>query len=284
MMSLRELPARATAALLLAGAVMITNLAGAQLSNPAVADSQTPRAITEFGSFHRPPDYSFYGPQQAKGVIVWSHGTPSLGECDRQLRAAPAFITRFNLDGWDILRFDRDPCFDQINQAVAEIATSLPQLQAAGYRRIVLAGQSRGAWHSLAALSVPGLAAYVSAVIGISPAKHGTKLRYVTETGSYEWNVLLDHLAAPRVSIALIFFPQDPYIPDAPQRAAHAASALAQNGNPAVVIYETEGAGVGHGGAGNVRFTEKYSACLIRFVDAGERIGPCATGGIAAGR
>src|ERR1700730_2531586 len=200
-------------ALLVAAATAMIVACG-QLCDAAAADDQMPQPPGEFGSFHRSPDYSFWGPQRAKGVIVWSHGTPSLGDCpDRQPAAAPAFIVRFNLDGWDILRFDRDPCSDEINRAVAEIATSLPQLQAAGYRRIVLAGQSRGAWHSLAALSVPGLAAYIAGVIGVSPAKHGTKLRYVTETGSYEWKVLVDHLAAPRVSIALIFFPRDQYLP-----------------------------------------------------------------------
>jgi hypothetical protein len=271
------------ALLVVAATAMI--IAGGQLLGAAAVDNQMHQPSGEFGSLHPSPDYSFWGPQRAKGVIVWSHGTPSLGDCaDRHPGRAPAFISRFNLDGWDILRFDRDPCSDQINQAIAQIAAALPQLQAAGYRRIVLAGQSRGAWHSLEALSVPGLAAYVSGIIGVSPAKHGTKLGYVTETGSYEWKVLLDHLAAPRVSIALIFFPDDPYIPDAPQRAAHATAALAQKGNQAVVIYEDQGAGIGHGGASNVRFTEKYTACLIRFVNAGERIGPCATGGMTAGR
>ena len=271
-------------ALLVVAATAMIGAAG-QLYGAAAADNQLPQAAGEFGSFHRSSEYSYWGPQRAKGVIVWSHGTPSLGDCaDRQPARAPAFIMRFNLDGWDILRFDRDPCSDQINQAVAQIATSLPQLKTAGYRRIVLAGQSRGAWHSLEALSVPGLAAYVSAVIGVSPAKHGTNIRYVTETGSYEWKVLIDHLATPRVPIALIFFQRDDYIPDAPQRAAYAAAALAQKGNQAVVIYEDEGAGVGHGGATNVRFTEKYSACLIRFLDAGERAGPCATAAMAAGR
>ena len=269
----------------IAAAATAMLIGSGQLCGSASADAQVPQPSVDFGSSRLSADYIFHGPQRAKGVIVWSHGTPSLGDCaDRQPGRAPAFISRFNLDGWDILRFDRDPCSDQINQAVAQIGNSLPQLRTAGYQRIVLAGQSRGAWHSLAALSVPGLAAYISGIIGVSPAKHGTNIRYATETGSYEWKVLIDHLAAPRISVALIFFPQDQYIPDAAQRASYAVAALAQKGDQAVVIYEDAGAGVGHAGATNVRFTEKYSACLIRFVNAGERAGPCATAAIAAGR
>jgi pimeloyl-ACP methyl ester carboxylesterase len=112
-----------------------------------------------FGSFTLREDYFLYGPQRAKGVIVWSHGTFNPGGTwvDQRQSAAWAFITRFNLDGWDVLRFDRDPCFDTMPRALSQMATSIPQLHAAGYKRIVLAGQSRGAWQSLQVLQVPGV-------------------------------------------------------------------------------------------------------------------------------
>src|SRR5262249_9529142 len=153
-------------------------------------------------------------------------------------------------DGWDVLRFDRDQCPDLLPRALSQMAASIPQLHDAGYRRIVLAGQSRGAWQSLQILLAPGVAQHVSAVIGVAPARHGKNLPFAAEQGWADWISLIDHLDAPQVAIALISFPQDEYTPDARKRAAYAATALAQKGNAYMIVYEEEGVITGHAGGG----------------------------------
>jgi hypothetical protein len=200
-------------------------------------------------------------------VIVWSHGTAHDKCVEARQSAAWSFITRFNLDGWDVLRFDRDQCPDLLPRALSQMAASIPQLHDAGYRQIVLAGQSRGAWKSLQILLAPGVARLVSAVIGVAPARHGANPA-AAERGWADWISLIDHLDAPQVAIALVFFPKDEYTPDALKRAAYAATALAKKGNPSMIVYEEEGVISGHGGGGNRQFTDKFSPCLIQFLNS----------------
>jgi hypothetical protein len=242
---------------------------------------ELPKLKVDFGNFSLREDYFFYGPRRSKGVIVWSHGT-SRDKClEARHPAAWSFITRFNLDGWDVLRFDRDQCPDLLPRALSQMAASIPQLHDAGYRQIVLAGQSRGAWQSLQILLAPGVARLVSAVIGVAPARHGTNPA-AAEQGWADWISLIDHLDAPQVAIALVFFPKDEYTPDAFKRAAYAATALAKKGNPSMIVYEEEGVIAGHSGGGNRQFTDKFSPCLIQFLNSSGRDRVCGTAGLAA--
>jgi hypothetical protein len=163
---------------------------------------EVPKLNVSFGSSTLREDYFWYGPQRAKGVIVWSHGTFTPGgTCvDQRQSAAWAFITRFNLDGWDVLRFDRDPCFDTMPRAQLRSRNCTPL----GTSGSFLPGNPAAPGsHSRCCRCLEYLL-NVSAVIGVSPAEHGTKVRYVTEQGWGDWTYLIDHLDVPQIAIVLI--------------------------------------------------------------------------------
>ena len=139
-----------------------------------------------------------------------------------------------------------------------------------GYRRVVLAGQSAGAWVSLAALA---RGAPVDGVISIAAAHHGEviKMRGNTTRARSEWQNVVGALKrGPRV--VLVNFAEDAY--DVGGRMDDARSAFAKSGVDAVIIDNPEGF-KGHGAASDMAFARKFSGCIESFIDKGTKQQPC---------
>src|SRR5476649_971829 len=78
-------------------------------------------------------------------------------------------VANFTHQGYDLYRFDRQWIRDWPGDATA-LVDAVRQAKAMGYRRVILAGQSAGAWVSMAA-TMRG--APVDGVISVSAAHHG---------------------------------------------------------------------------------------------------------------
>src|SRR5437870_3257758 len=89
------------------------------------------------------------GPEHAAGVVVWNHGR-SLSVEDSQ-SPAPPYLRVLRDSGWDVLRFDRVRDGDTLTDSARRLVEHVVQLKRKGYRRIVLAGQSFGAFLALMA-------------------------------------------------------------------------------------------------------------------------------------
>ena len=83
----------------------------------------------------------------------------------------PPHVRWLNDAGYDVVRFDRSPMVDDASARSRMARDGLARLRQAGYARVIVGGQSRGAWNSLQVLDTPGLA---DAVVAISPAAHGS--------------------------------------------------------------------------------------------------------------
>jgi pimeloyl-ACP methyl ester carboxylesterase len=109
------------------------------------------------------------GPQQAKGVVVWSHGR-SINSEDSQ-SPTPVYLKSLREDGWDVLRFNRLAKVDSLGESTRHLVDHVAELKQRGYKRVVLAGQSFGGFLSLmAADATPE----VDAVIATAPAAFGS--------------------------------------------------------------------------------------------------------------
>jgi dienelactone hydrolase len=211
------------------------------------------------------PDGRFLwqGPRAARGAYVWAHGRAAGGQDSRGTQPQP-HVRVFNNAGYDVLRFDRDPATDETDAASAWLHAALRGLRAAGYARIIVGGQSRGAWNALQALDMPGL---VDGVVAIAPAAHGA-------TGSPAWAWALEDLRRvidaarnPAAKVVVATFAGDEFDPDPDQRAAlfrrlsgpHVGTLLFLD-RPDVVA--------GHGGGADARFTFRYGACMVEFIEA----------------
>ena len=103
------------------------------------------------------------------GVLVWSHGRSIAAEDSES--ATPPFLRILRESGWDILRFDRPRDGDTLTDSTRRLVDYAARLKHKGYHRIVLAGQSFGAFLALMAADASD---DVDAVVATAPAAFGS--------------------------------------------------------------------------------------------------------------
>lgn len=204
-------------------------------------------------------------PARAAGAVVWLHPFA------RELPApdAPDLALRLVAMGYDLWRFDRAGGPDPLEAGAARLAEGTGLLRARGYRRIVLLGESRGAFIALVALRAPGLA---DAVVLAAPAAHGRRPERRAQALA-DFAAALDAAARPAPRIALLLFEDDGWDPDPAARAALLRAAAARLGMPALVL-DRPAAPTGHGGLQEPELDARFGACLAAFVTAGAEL-PC---------
>lgn len=220
----------------------------------------------DIGRLRPEPYWSMRGPQLANGLIVWSHGYMA-GKNSTE-SAPQAWTGRFMRLGYDLYRFDREWIADWASDATS-LAEAVRKAKAMGYRRVLLAGQSAGAWASLAALQ---RGAPADGTIAIAAAHHGTidKMRDLTRARS-EWQHMLEGITrGPRVVV--VNFAGDNY--DVGGRMGDARSIFAKTGVDALVIEDPAGF-KGHGAGSDFAFARKFGPCFQAFIENGTKQAPC---------
>ena len=109
------------------------------------------------------------GPSRAKGVLVWSHGRSINTEDSKS--PTPAYLQALRDDGWDVMRFDRLSRGDTLTDSSKRLVEHTAALKQKGYKQIILAGQSFGAFLSLMAADA---SPEVDGVIATAPAAYGS--------------------------------------------------------------------------------------------------------------
>ena len=222
--------------------------------------------VPDIGRLRPQPYWSMRGPQLATGLIVWSHGY--MAGKNATDSAPQSWIGRFTRLGYDLYRFDREWIADWASDATS-LADAVRQARAMGYRRIVLAGQSAGAWVSLAALQ---RGAPVDSVISIAAAHHGEVIKMKDQTRARsDWQHVIEGLK-PGAKVVLVNFAEDSY--DIGGRMGDARSIFARSGVDAVIIDSPAGF-TGHGACGTTAFARKFGPCLQSFIENGSKQSPC---------
>jgi hypothetical protein len=215
----------------------------------------------------RPHPYTpILGPEGAKGLVVWSHGYTHGANATET--PPQAHVGRFVAAGYDLYRFDR-PWIANWGSDANDLTEAVAEARKLGYRRIVLTGQSAGAWVSLAAL---GRGAAADGVIAVAPAHHGETLKMRDPSvAKSDWQHVVRAIKpGPRVAIAL--FKDDTY--DVGGRGKDVRAAFAGGAVQAVLIDEPNGI-TGHGGGWSSEFATRYGACLFDFIETGAAAAPC---------
>src|SRR6266699_6837043 len=110
-----------------------------------------------------------FGPAKAKGAVIWSHGR-SINAEDSQ-SPSPAYLSVLREDGWDVMRFDRLSRGDTLTESTKKLVDHTAQLKRSGYKQVLLAGQSFGAFLSLMAADA---SSEIDAVVATAPAAYGS--------------------------------------------------------------------------------------------------------------
>ena len=223
----------------------------------------------DLGRLRPQPYWAMRGPQLANGLVVWSHGYRAGRNATDS--APQAWVGRFSRLGYDLYRFDREWIADWASDATA-LADAVRKARALGYRRVLLAGQSAGAWVSLAAAA---RGAPVDGVVSIAAAHHG-EVRSMKDTtrARSEWQNMLAAIK-PGPRLVVVNFSDDTY--DVGGRMDDARRILARNGVAAEIVDGPEGFS-GHGAGAEFAFARRFGPCLQAFIEHGTRQKPCTSG------
>lgn len=208
--------------------------------------------------------YPIAGPAAAKGALVWMQGGISPGSFKPpefpEGQPAPPWLARVPQAGWDVWRYNRVAGQDALATGAEGLVRGLEALHAAGYRHVVVAGFSRGAFIALSALARPDL---VEAIAVLSPAAHGVR----PERRPQAMADFLARLAAAHgpMRFAIGQFLDDPFDPDPPARAQAARDMAARTGITLMQIYQPE-TPTGHMASFEPEFDPRFGAELVAFL------------------
>ena len=207
------------------------------------------------------PDEHFlwHGPAAARGVVVWSHGVGGR-DVDSRGHQPPPLLRPFNDTGFDVIRFDRAPFVDNPVRAAGWLRDELAVLRRSGYRMIVAAGQSRGAWTSLQMLDTAGLA---DAVIALSPAAHGSGGSPNLTAQDDDLRALIADAQPSATRVAIAQFTADSFMSDAAIRAELFGRLQGRLGG--LLLIDRPAGFSGHFAGTNSVFSHKFGSCLLRF-------------------
>ncbi len=199
------------------------------------------------------------GPGNAKGVVVWSHGRSINGEDYKS--PTPPYLQVLRNDGWEVMRFDRLSDGDTLSDSSKRLVDAAAALKRKGYKQVVLAGQSFGAFLSLMAADA---SADVDAVIATAPAAYGN---FDDFYDSWRLNAtrlypLLEQVKRARVMV--FYFHDDDFDPGG--RGDRSRQILAGSGLGYAVIdqpaYLTT-----HWAASSGLFLRRFGGCVRDFAD-----------------
>ena len=207
------------------------------------------------------------GPGAARGAVVWLHG--SYDPASEARPDDPAWLGAVRGRGYDVWHYNRAVRPDPLADGAAGLIEGLTALRRAGYRRVVVAGFSRGAFIGLAALARPDLA---DAVLAVSPAAHGRRVERRGEALAAFAERMTAGLA---VRLGLVILRDDAWDPGPAQRAAMAQGSAAGRAGLLLLVDRPEGLS-DHMGSFTPEFAARFGACLAAFADAAAGGDACA--------
>ena len=208
------------------------------------------------------------GPERAMGVVVWNHGR-SINVEDSE-SPTPPYLRILRDSGWDVLRFNRSRDGDTLTASTRRLVEQVGQLKHKSYRRIVLAGQSFGAFVALMAADA---SEDVDAVVATAPAAFGSFDEFYD---SWRLNAtrlypLLERVKRARVM--LFYFHGDDFDPGGRGERSRAILSARQIG---FSIVDQPAFLAGHWASSTGLFLRRFGNCIRDFVDAdkleGERV------------
>jgi pimeloyl-ACP methyl ester carboxylesterase len=200
------------------------------------------------------------GPGQAIGAVVWNHGR-SINTEDSD-SPTPPYLRVLRDAGWDVLRFNRPRDGDTLTASTRRLVELVGQLKRKGYRRIVLAGQSFGAFLALMAADS---SEDVDAIVATAPAAFGNFDEFYD---SWRLNAtrlypLLERIKRARVM--LFYFHGDDFDPGG--RGEHSRAILAGR-QIGYSVVDQPAFLAGHWASSTGLFLRRFGGCIRDFLDA----------------
>jgi hypothetical protein len=212
------------------------------------------------------------GPSTAKGVIYLIHGYDRVNPIIDDYDGVQPFVIGLNRQGWDVIaakvpfRASSALATDLIGSIGPGLPARADAFRKQGYKRVVLGGQSWGAWLALAATTRNHMKA--DGLILIAPATYGTRTNkdgganpgYARNKS--EFLPLIAGVSTPSI---VVFFNNDDTDPGG--RGAFTQSTLEQRAVPHILIDGAEDL-AGHGASWLPLFDYAFGDCFATFLAA----------------
>lgn len=205
-------------------------------------------------------DLPMAGPEQAQGLIIWNHGISGTTE---SWKAPAAPVLRIaQARGWDVIMLKRHHLAEggALERTVKRTLEEVAAQREAGYKKIVLSGQSFGGYVTLAAIDE---SPDIDAAIAFAPG-----IRSLGATGALDPTIIERILQRARVGRLAVVFPKDDALFGNIARGVRARPILAKRDLPWLMVDETAGEITGHHGGVTGRFAVRYGRCLAEFLSA----------------
>ena len=232
--------------------VVVALVAVLELAAAPVGHAQTWLAAAD-------PERGMLGPIDAVGAVVWSHGRSV--DAEDYEAPAPPFLATLRSGGWDTFRFNRRRDGDTLARSSRALVEDVHRLKQQGYRRVVLAGQSFGAFLSLIGADASD---EVDAVIATAPAAYGN---YADHYDTWRANATQLYPVLQRViraRVMLFYFHGDEFDPGG--RGERSRDILAQRHLDFLVVDQPRRLET-HWAAGTPLFAQLYGNCILAFLD-----------------
>lgn len=208
-------------------------------------------------------DLETHGPDRAQGLVIWNHGIQ--GTTESWKAPAPPALRLLQVRGWDVIMVKRHhlaetmpggPLTRTVSRTLDEVAAA----RKAGYKKVVLAGQSFGGYVTMEAIDTsPDIDAAIAFAPGIRPSGG---------SGALDPTIIERILHRARVGRLALVFPKNDTLFGSIPRGERARPILNKRELPWLMVDETAGEITGHGGGVTGRFAVRYGLCLAEFVSA----------------
>src|SRR6516162_5001069 len=200
------------------------------------------------------------GPDQAMGAVVWNHGR-SINTEDAD-SPTPPYHRVLRDAGWDVFRFNRLRDGDTLTASTRRLVDQVGQLKRKGYQRIVLTGQSFGAFLALMAADASD---EVDAVVATAPAAFGSFDEFY-DSGRFNATRLYPLLErVKRARVMLFYFHGDDFDPGGRGERSRAILSTRQVGYS---VIDQPAFLVGHWASSTGLFLRRFGNCIRNFIDA----------------
>ena len=227
-----------------------------------------PSASTCFWTDRAFKDIPERGPTEAAGMILWSHGQAGGGRRSWHV-GAPPVVRLFGDRGWEVVLAQRnESCEGNWNEKghayVANLVDEVTRAKRAGYRRILVAGQSYGAGTALGASAkskdIDGVMAFALSHGRGSCRDPRTFRPEMIPFHEEKIKTGIEESIAPRI---LISMGKDDHCVGVTFTPA-VAHGLAQK-SAAYIHFDESMRQTGHGAAVSREFASTYGACVVDF-------------------
>ena len=208
------------------------------------------------------------GPANAAGIILWSHGQAANRQRSWQF-GAPPIIRLFADRGWDVVLAQRNErCSGNWNERgreyVANLVEEVAKAKNAGYRRIIVAGQSFGA---ATALGATAMTKDIDGVISFA-LSHGrgscrNPKTFRSEMIPFHEQMIKTSIAESHIPRILISVGKDDHCVGVTFTPLVAES-LASKNIP-YIHFDESMRQTGHGAAVSSEFATTYGECVLDF-------------------